>query len=146
MKIKLIDSYFDEENGISYARINTDYGEFEGWSQLHEEDKSISSTFAGCQYAETKAILKYMKYRIKLINERIKALEDCQKALMYRKNYEHNSVENRTIRKQIYLLKKQRTDWKERRNSLTFKLIESMTKREELINKMTKNKQEKGVE
>lgn len=146
MKIKLIESWFNEEDGVSYAKINTDSGEFEGWSQLHEEDKSISSTFAGCQYAETKAILKYMKHRIKILNERIKALEDCQRVIMYKKDYEHNSVENRTIRKQIYLLKKQRTDWKERRNSLTFKLIESMNKREELINKMTKTKKERGEE
>lgn len=146
MKIKLIESWFNEEDGVSYAKINTDFGEFEGWSQLHEEDKAISSTFAGCQYAETKAILKYMKHRIKILNERIRALEDCQRVIMHKKDYEHNSVENRTIRKQIYLLKKQRTDWKERRNSLIFKLINSMTKREELINKMTKLKQEKGEE
>lgn len=138
MRIKLINSNYDEETGISTAVINTDYGQFEGTSKLHEEDKHISSTFAGCQYAETRAIEKYMKYRIKLITEQITSLENCKKVLMNKKDYEHNSVENRTIRKQIYLLNKQKTDWKERLSSLHFKLLDSMEKREQLINKMQK--------
>ena len=61
MKIKLIDSWYDEESGNSYAKIRTDYGEFEGWSTLHEEDADLASKYAGCQYAETRAVLKYMK-------------------------------------------------------------------------------------
>ena len=57
MKIKLLSSNYDEETGISVASIQTDYGIFTGTSKLHEEDKHISSHYAGCQYAETKAIL-----------------------------------------------------------------------------------------
>lgn len=138
MKIKLIDAWFDQATGVSYAQINTDLGIFEGYSLLSEEDKHISSTFAGCQYAETKAIIKYMKSKIKILNIKIKALEDCQKALMNKKDYNHNSVENRTVRKQIFLLKMQRADWIQRKNSLTSKLLDNMMKREELIKKMQK--------
>ena len=119
MKIKLLNSNYDEETGISTASIQTDYGIFTSTSKLHEEDKDIVSTYAGCQYAETKAILKYMKYRTKLIKQQIKGLEDCQKALMNLKDYNHNSVENRTIRKQIYLLKRQKKDFENRISSLT---------------------------
>ena len=105
MKIKLIESNFDRETGISYAKIQTDYGVFAGSAKLHEEDKEHVSSFAGCHYAETRAIIAYMKHRVKLLNERIESLENCKKVLENRKEYDHNSVENRTIRKQIYLLK-----------------------------------------
>ena len=77
-----------------------------------------------------------MKYRVKLIDERIKGLENCQKALMNTRDYEHNSVENRTIRKQIYLLRKQKEDFKNRISSLHNRMINSMEQREKLINKM----------
>ena len=74
--IKLIYSNFDEDTGISRVIIRTDLGDFEGSSKLHEEDRKISSHFAGCQYAEMRAIIKYMKTKIKIIKIQIKELED----------------------------------------------------------------------
>ena len=141
MKIKLLNSNYDENTGISNVTILTDYGEFSATSKLHEEDKYISSSFAGCQYAEMKAIIKYMKYRIKLINERIYGLENCKKVLIGKKDYNHNSSENRTIRKQIYLLKKQRQDFQDRILSLHNRMLKNMEQREKVITKI-KNKGE----
>lgn len=137
MKIKLVDSCYDETTGMSYAKINTDYGEFEGWSRLHDEDRYISSSFCGCQYAEMRAIMQYMKYRIKLLNERIISLENLKKIMQGKKDYDHNSVENRTIRKQIYILNKERVDWKERLTSLSQRMIDNMNQREKIIKKIT---------
>ena len=105
MKIRMIYSNFDEETGISTVTINTDYGQFTATSKLHEEDRQISSHFAGCKYAEMKAIIMYMRKRIEVINYEITGLENCKKVLEGKKEYNHNSIENRTIRKQIYLLK-----------------------------------------
>lgn len=141
MKIKLLNSNYDEKTGISNVTILTDYGNFSGTSKLHEEDREISSSFAGCQYAEMKAIIKYMKYRIKLINERIEGLENCKKVLINKKDYNHNSSENRTIRKQIYLLKKQKQDFKDRIISLHNRMLQNMEQREKVITKI-KNKGE----
>lgn len=141
MKIKLLNSNYDEKTGISNVTILTDYGNFSGTSKLHEEDREISSSFAGCQYAEMKAIIKYMKYRIKLINERIESLENCKKVLTNKKDYNHNSSENRTIRKQIYLLQKQKQDFKNRIISLHNRMLQNMEQREKVITKI-KNKGE----
>ena len=87
MKIKLIESNFDRETGVSYAKIQTDYGVFAGSAKLHEEDKEHVSSFAGCHYAETRAIIAYMKHRVKLLNERIESLDKMQGT--YRKLYNH---------------------------------------------------------
>lgn len=139
MKIKMIKSNFDEITGISEVTIATDIGEFSGISKLHDEDRNISSSFAGCQYAEMKAIIKYMKYKVKIINERIKGLDNCRKTLENKKNYNHNSDENRTIRKQIYILNKQKQELKNKIFSLHNRMMRNMEQREKIINKI-KNK------
>ena len=139
MKIKLIDSWYNEEDGISYAKINTDYGEFEGYAQLHEEDKEIASRYAGCQYAETRAVLRYMKYRIKILAYQIKALINCQKQMEGRAAYNPQSVEGRALRKQIYVLQAELKDWQSKYNSLHEKLYFSMDNRQKIVEKMIVN-------
>lgn len=136
MKIKLIESYYNKETGISYAKINTDYGEFEGYATLHEEDKEIESRFAGCQYAETRAVLKYMKNRIKILAYQIKALKNCQKQMEGRAAYNPQSVEGRALRKQIYMLQADRADWQSKYKSLQEKLYFAMDNRQKVVEKM----------
>ena len=58
-----------------------------------------------------------------------------------KKDYNHNSSENRTIRKQIYLLKKQKQDFKDRITSLHNRMLQNMEQREKVITKI-KNKGE----
>ena len=139
MRIKLIDSWYDEESGNSYAKINTDYGEFEGWSTLHEDDADIASTYAGCQYAETRAVLKYMKNRIKILAWQERALINCQKQIEGRAAYNPNSVESRALRKQIYILQAEKKDWQSRYNSLKEKLYYSMMNRKTIVQQMGKD-------
>lgn len=136
MKIQLIDSWYNEEDGVSYAKINTDYGEFEGYAQLHDEDREIASRYAGCQYAETRAVLKYMKHRIKILAYQIKALINCQKQIEGRAAYNPQSVEGRALRKQIYILQAERKDWQSKYNSLHEKLYFAMDNRQKIVGKM----------
>ena len=136
MKIQLIDSWYNEEDGVSYAKINTDYGEFEGYAQLHDEDKEIASRYAGCQYAEIRAVLKYMKHRIKILAYQIKALINCQKQIEGRAAYNPQSVEGRALRKQIYILQAERKDWQSKYNSLHEKLYFAMDNRQKIVGKM----------
>ena len=142
-RIKLIYSNFDEDTGISRVIIRTDLGDFEGSSKLHEEDKKISSHFAGCQYAEMRATIKYMKTKIKIIKIQIKELEDFQKSLSLRNDYNHYSVENYKMRRRIYMLNKQVKDWQERAQSLNKKMLSMMEKREYLIEKIIKKGEKK---
>lgn len=140
MKIKLIESWYNEKDGISYAKISTDYGEFEGWASLHEEDEDIASRYAGCQYAEQRAVLKYMKFRIRILAYQIKALINCQNQIEGRALYNRNGVESRALRKQIFILQKEKKDWQSRYDSLNEKLLNSMNSRREIINKIKEDK------
>ena len=123
MKIKLIDSWYDEESVNSYAKIRTDYGEFEGWSTLHEEDADLASKYAGCQYAETRA-----------------ALKNCQKQIEGRASYNPSSVESRALRKQTFILEAEKKDWQSRYSSLSEKLLFSMNNRNQIVEKMIADK------
>lgn len=139
MKIKMIYSNFDENTGISEVIIMTDIGEFKGTSKLHEEDRNISSHFAGCRYAEMKAIIKYMKQKIKNIQMQIKGLEDFQSNLATRADYNYNSIENSKARRRIFELKKQIISWNKKIDSLTARMLDMMTQREEIIKTIRKD-------
>lgn len=139
MKIKMIYSNFDENTGISEVTIMTDIGEFKGTSKLHEEDRNISSHFAGCRYAEMKAIIKYMKQKIKNIQMQIKGLEDFQSNLATRADYNYNSIENNKARRRIFELKKQIISWNKKIDSLTARMLDMMTQREEIIKTIRKD-------
>jgi len=144
-KIKLLDSNFDKETGISNVTILTDIGKFSGSSKLHEEDKEISSSYAGCSYAEMRALIKYMKQKIKYIEAQIKALQSLQLDLQGRTDYNHLSPENYVIRRHIYELKKNIKQWEEKIDSLHTRMLNNMEQREKVIKSIT-NKNKKGEE
>ena len=136
MKIKMIKSNFDEITGISEVTIATDIGEFSGTSKLHDEDRNISSSFAGCQYAEMRAVIKYMKRKMHDLDMQIKGLTDFQSSLKCRKDYNHICVENSKARRRIYELNKQKEIWKKRMNSLYERMLRNMEQREKVIEKI----------
>ena len=136
MKIKMIKSNFDEITGISEVTIATDIGEFSGISKLHDEDRNISSSFAGCQYAEMRAVIKYMKRKMHDLDMQIKGLTDFQSSLKCRKDYNHISIENSKARRRIYELNKQKEIWKKRMNSLYERMLRNMEQREKVIEKI----------
>ena len=136
MKIKMIKSNFDEITGLSEVTIATDIGEFSGTSKLHDEDRNISSSFAGCQYAEMRAVIKYMKRKMHDLDMQIKGLTDFQSSLKCRKDYNHISIENSKARRRIYELNKQKEIWKKRMNSLYERMLRDMEQREKVIEKI----------
>ena len=136
MKIKMIKSNFDEITGLSEVTIATDIGEFSGTSKLHDEDRNISSSFAGCQYAEMRAVIKYMKRKMHDLDMQIKGLTDFQSSLKCRKDYNHISIENSKARRRIYELNKQKEIWEKRMNSLYERMLRNMEQREKVIEKI----------
>ena len=102
MKIKLLNSNYDKETGISTVTIRTRNGEFTGTSKLHEEDRDIESSFAGCRYAEAKALVKSLKAKNKERLIQLKVLENLEKELKSMKYYNPYSLEACRLRRKIY--------------------------------------------
>ena len=140
--IHLLNSNFDEETGISSVTIGTDYGLFTATSKLHSEDLDISSSYAGCEYAEMRAIIKYIKKRIEVINSQIKGLGNYQKQLLGRADYNPKSPENIVLRKEIENLNNEKKDWYRKKDSLTNSLIIKMNGRRTIVNAIANKKGE----
>ena len=138
MKMNLIFSEFNKETGVSVAEIETPLGRFRGRSVLWEEDKDIVSNFAGCNYAELKAIRKALKEEIKHLNFKIKVLTDFKKVLMNLKNYNPDSVENKRLRKEIYLYEKKKKEIQNTIADVTNAMLKGMEERPEKIKKIKK--------
>lgn len=105
-KYKIIDSYFDEEFGVSYVKINTSVGAFEGSAFLHPDDKEeYSSRFFGCQLAEIRALIKYYKALIRMKNDNIKIVKNIYNTLEQNKHFNSKYFYARQLRKQLEILK-----------------------------------------
>lgn len=138
MKNKIIYSDFNLENGSSVVIIeNKKFGCFEGRAQLHPEDRDHLSTFAGCRYAEARANIACVQHQKKLKADEIKTLTDFEKILKNKKDYNHHSMEARTLRKRIYALKEEKQQLKDLENSMKKALRKTMDDRDTFM-KLTK--------
>lgn len=108
MKITLLYTDYDKATGLSVVGMRNRYGCFEATARLHPEDKPYESSYFGCQVAEAKCMIQTHQARIRIINEKIKTLEDFEKVLKNLKDYNPDSIECRKLRKQIYLLKQEK--------------------------------------
>lgn len=144
MKIKVIESYFDKETGVSKVIIDTELGRFCGTAKVAEEDKEYFSSYAGKRYAELKAIINMLKYKKKIVYYQIKALNNCRKAIETTKDYDKNAYPNRRIRKDIYELKEIYKYITESIENIKQKIKDDFKDRVRIINKYKEKKEENG--
>ena len=138
MRFKLIDSNYDAETGISSATIQTKQGIFTATSRLHEEDKDSASKFAGCENAEFKAYIKAHHEKIKRVREAIKLFEDFYNTLSQGKDFHEESFEAKSVRKKIYLLKREKEDLLKVEESMRESFKESLSNREKTLKAIRK--------
>ena len=131
--IRICHSEFNSTTGISTVTIKTKLGKFTGKTKLHLDDKDYVSNYAGCQYAEMRALEQYMKAKIKIIKERLKGIEICEAAMKNTKWYNDKSIEARAFRKQKYIMITEQKKWQDRIISLHNKMYHLMMNRPKTI-------------
>ena len=82
-----------------------------------------------------------MKARIQKISNEIIGLEKGIKMLMNLKDYNKDSLENRKLRKQLYIMKQEKKDWEERLRSLSDRLYKKMNERVAFIKRIEKEEE-----
>lgn len=144
--IKTKNTSYDENTGISKAWIATDLGDFFGEAKLSPEDKDIASSFAGCEYAEIRAILKYAKFKIKILKYQLDPL------LKIKQDYERTNFSKKCsipnpaiimINKQIERLQNNLSTITSNMNNLQSKLNTDMNTRREIVEHILKKKEQK---
>lgn len=118
-----------------------------GKSRLHEEDKDYASSYAGCRFAEMKAIIKAYKRKVQDLKMRLKELLYFQTMLEQTKGYNEKSLEAKKLRKRIYLLKEEIQNEEKNIESYQLNFQQELKQRDASINflrsfKDKKNKQE----
>lgn len=126
--IHLIKANYNEETGVSTVMINTDLGAFFGKAKLHPEDKNFASKYTGCRYAETRAIIKYLKMKQKYILGQLKVL--------------HMIKETNQIDKLILKFDKDLNDIELTIKASQESLKKDIEQRPELLKRIYKNKKE----
>ena len=59
--MKLITAKYCPETGVSFATVEHRGRKFRAFAKCHPDDFTEASKFAGCGYAETRAIIKALK-------------------------------------------------------------------------------------
>ena len=95
--MKLIDAWFEESTGKSYATIEHLGRRYQGMSKLHPEEEN-SSRFTGCRYAEMRAQIKALKFEREL---KIQKCDECRKFIKACSQYNGWDKESSTA-KAIY--------------------------------------------
>ena len=142
MKIQIatISSNYDETTGISKTVILTDLGSFEGFAKLHPDDKENASRFAGCRYAEERALIKYAKMKIKVINNQLEVLKNISNELRNKKFYKENNG-TKLLEKNIYILEDDKEYFKNVIKSLSQKIVDDIADRDKFLKEREEKKQ-----
>lgn len=138
MKTKIAYANYDEETGKSVVTIATDLGQFTGYARLAEEDRDIASRYAGCEFAEMRARIKYWKAKKFMYEQRLKSLEDLEKILKGMTSYDPYCTECRKLRRTIYETKESVMKCRKKLEMLTTQLPEIITQRVETARRVKK--------
>jgi hypothetical protein len=98
--MKFIDSDYDEVSGISSATVQHLGKKFTEQAYLHPEDKNASK-YAGCRFAESRAIIKALKYERALAKNKADMALDFVKALECYAGFDKNSPEAKLMYRQL---------------------------------------------
>lgn len=103
MSFETIDTGYLEFSGTSIAIVRKGQNTFTATVALHDEDRDVASSFAGCQFAEIKAIIKGLKYDLAERRKELRTLEILYKDIINLRDFAalKHSQPVRFIRKQI---------------------------------------------
>ena len=83
LRVKLSNSAFDPETGISTVTVKTKRGTYTGVAKIHPDDKEIQSKYTGLRIAEMKAVRKAYKDELKREKIILHTLPSIQKDLIH---------------------------------------------------------------
>ena len=136
IQMKTIASDYNEETGLSAVTITTDFGDFIGYAKLHPDDAEIASHFAGCRYAEMRAVIKYMKEKIKISQYQLKPLKKIYYNLFNNRYYDIKNKGFKLLEKEMYLLEDDIETYKQYVKSLNERIKRDIDERPNIINKI----------
>lgn len=133
---------WDSETGIAICVIEYSGEKFYGKAVCHDSDMDFLSERTGCSIAESRALIKQMKYikKCELMPE-LKALKNTYHVMTVNKNFNHDSVEARIMRRHIKMKEAEILDIKNTITKEKEALSYYINEKDKLYKKLRKNKQ-----
>lgn len=139
--MKFIESDYNEISGISYVTVQHLGKKFTGKAYLHPEDKD-GSKYAGCRFAELRAMIKALKYERALAKNKADMALDFIKSLECYAGFNKNAPETKLMYRQLNKRIKKVNDLADKINAAMKELDVSIKQRsivtKALIRKKTK--------
>lgn len=132
---KIKDIIYDKESGMSCAEITTELGNFAGYAFLNPEDKEIESNFLGCEIAEYRAVINYLKEARHRVNIGLHALYKARN--MFKKSNQDYS----TLEKTIANYERENEEYKQDIQEINSAIDKKLDDRIRILNKITKKKE-----
>lgn len=137
--MKFISSSYDPETGISKVVMQHLGIKFTGTARLHPEDERGSS-FAGCEYAEIRAIIKALKYERKLAKQKADMAIDFVKSCECYKKFTKESPSAKAVYRQLNQRIKKVNDITDEINHYLLLLDKNIHSRQIVLNALEKKK------
>lgn len=130
----------NEIEAISTVTVQHLGKKFDGYAWGHPDDKENWSEFAGCSYAETRAMIEALKYERKLAKEKADAAIDFLKSCECYKNFDKDSETAKVLYRQINQRVKKVNDLADKINDLYIELDKSIKRRNVVINALKRKR------
>lgn len=95
MDYQLVESDYNKLTGKSFVKIKYKGKYYVGIAKLHPDDADKASKFAGCRFAEQRAIIKALKAELK---QKRTACDECRKFVNAVTNYANFDPETPTAK------------------------------------------------
>ena len=141
--MKFIDSDYDELTGISCVIMQHLGKKFTGEAYLHPEDTK-GSKYAGCRFAEIRAIIKALKYERALAKNKADMALDFVKSLECYSNFDKNSPEAKLMYRQLNKRIEKVNSLTDRINAAMQDLDLSIKQRDIITNALERKKDKRG--
>lgn len=99
--MKFISGSYDHNTGISTVVIQHLGVKFTGRAYLHPDDKENVSSYAGCEYAETRAKIKALKYERMIAKNKADMAIDLLKSCQCYKNFNTEDATAKVLYRQV---------------------------------------------
>ena len=136
------DAIYNKNKGYAHVTVQHLGEIFEGEAWGHPEDKDNWSEFAGCSYAETRAMISALKWERRNAKEKADQSIDFLKSCQCYKNFDKDSETAKVLYRQINQRVKKVNDLTDKINELYDSLDKAIRRRSIVVNAL-KNKRAK---
>jgi len=138
--MKFISSSFNQRTGVSYVTMQHLGRKFTGVARVHPDDKHNASEYAGCSYAETRAIILALKYERNILKYEIKVCENFVKSIECYSHFNKEDESAKSIYRQLNIKRKKINELTNEIERIQKALKAAIKDREEILNAIEKRK------